>query len=193
MRLLGITGSSNSKGNTATLLTALLDGAAAVGAHTEIINACRLNIAGCRGCNACSRTGKCILQDDMQAIFQQMGQADVIVLASPLYFMGISGQLKLLVDRCQTCWNRRYKLKLPALLPLKRRQGFFLCTGGAPNKRGKNFEPAMRTATYFFDALDAKYLGELTAAATDSLPVKEQADLLTKAYTVGSQLGKGEE
>lgn len=192
VRLLGIIGSPNSNGNTAALFKALLNGAEAIGAHTELINACQLNIAGCSGCNTCSHTGKCVLKDDMQTVFQQMGQADIIVLASPLYFMGISGQLKLLIDRCQACWNRRYKLNIPALLPPKQRQGFFLCTGGAPNKSGKNFEPALRTAAYFFDALAVKYQGELTAAATDRLPVKEQTDLLAKARAIGLLLGKGE-
>lgn len=190
-KLLAITGSPRPHGHTSALLAALLSGAEEAGAQLEHINACKLQVSGCSGCNACARTGECILKDDMQMVFEQMGQADIIVLASPLYFMGISGQLKLLVDRCQTSWNRRYELRIAPLLPAKERQGFFLCTGGAPNKKGTNFEPAIRTATYFFDALAAKYRGELTVADTDRSPVYGQTELLARARAIGLQLVEG--
>lgn len=191
-KLLAITGSPRPHGHTSALVAALLSGAGEAGAQLEHIDACKLQVAGCSGCNACARTGECILKDDMQMVFEQMGQADVIVLASPLYFMGISGQLKLLVDRCQTGWNRRYELHVDPLLPAKQRQGFFLCTGGAPNKRGTNFEPAIQTATYFFDALGAKYRGEIIAANTDRVPVHGQAELLARARAIGLQLVEGD-
>lgn len=125
VKVLSITGSPRPHGHTAALLAALLEGAKEAGAELEHIDACKIDISGCSGCNACAQTGECILCDEMQSVFQRMGQADIILLTSPLYFMGISGQLKLLVDRCQTCWNRRYVLKTSALVPSKQRQGFF--------------------------------------------------------------------
>lgn len=192
LKVLAITGSPRPKGHTATLLSAFLQGAETGGAQLKQIDACKLRIHGCTGCNVCGQTGQCILQDDMSSVFELLGEADLIVLASPLYFMGISGQLKLLVDRCQTCWNRRYRLKLPALLPPKKRRGYFLCTGGAPNRKGNNFKPAIETATYFFDALDAHYLGALTVSDTDRVPVAERPELLAKAHHLGLQMTKGD-
>lgn len=190
VNLLSVTGSPRPHGNTAALLTALLAGAETAGAQLDHIDACKIDISGCSGCNACAITGKCVVQDDMQSIFQRMGQADIIILTSPLYFMGISGQLKLLVDRCQTCWSRRYVLQVPALLPKKQRQGFFLATGGAPNKKGTNFEPAIQTASFFFDALEVDNLGEMVVAGTDHLPVNKQPELLAKATAIGQKLVK---
>lgn len=192
LNLLAISGSPRPDGHTAALLSAFLQGAEAGGAEVTRLDACKLRILGCTGCNACARRGECILQDDMPQVFQQLGQADLIVLASPLYFMGISGQLKLLVDRCQTCWNRRYQLRVPPLLPPKERKGYFLSTGGAPNSKGTNFKPAIATITYFFDALDAKYLGTLTAADTDRSPVIDRPELLATARSLGFQFTKGD-
>lgn len=186
-------GSPRQGQNTDTLLNTVLSAAAEVGANTERISICDLHIAGCTGCNACAYSGECIIKDDMQTVYRQLGEADVIILASPLYFMGVGGQLKLLVDRCQTPWNRRYELHLPALTPTKQRRGFFLCTGGAPNKGGRNFAGAIFTASYFFDALEAQYLGELTVADTDKSPVINNADILAEAKLIGRKLGSGEE
>lgn len=190
VNVLSITGSPRPHGHTAALLAAFVEGAETAGALVDHIDACKANISGCSGCMACAKTGECVFKDDMQSIWQRLGQADVIILTSPLYFMGVSGQLKLLIDRCQTCWSRRYLLRTPALLPEKHRQGFFLATGGAPNKKGTNFDPAIQTAAFFFDALEADYAGEIVVANTDHLPVHEQPELLAKAKASGSKLVK---
>jgi len=86
-------------------------------------------------------------------------QAEVVVLASPIFFYNMTAQLKAVVDRCQTFWARKYKLKLadPAR---KTKRGFLLSVGAT---RGKNlFEGLQLTAQYFFDAIDARFEGSLT-------------------------------
>ncbi|MDD2961587.1 MAG: flavodoxin family protein [Muribaculaceae bacterium] len=54
----------------------------------------------CKGCNSCFTSHKCIQKDDMEEILQQMVEADIIVLATPIYFYAMCGQLKVFIDRC---------------------------------------------------------------------------------------------
>jgi protein-tyrosine-phosphatase len=92
-------------------------------------------------------------------IYALLREADVILLASPVFFYNVTAQLKALIDRCQTLWARKYRLKLvdPAQ---KYRRGFLLAAGAT---RGRNlFEGLKLTAQYFFDAVGAEFAGSLT-------------------------------
>jgi multimeric flavodoxin WrbA len=99
MMVLGILGSPRPEGNTATLLHHVLQGAAAHGAATTIISASDLDVRACTNCDACKQTGQCIQDDDMQGIYDQIEESDVIIFASPNYMGGISGHLKPIIDR----------------------------------------------------------------------------------------------
>lgn len=124
----------------------------------------------------------------MQSVYSELAQADIILLASPLYFAGVSAQLKAVIDRAQLFWSRQNDLHLPALLPSKPRLGALVCTGGAPNRAGNNFAPAVATAKLWFQALEVAWQGELTAANTDRAPVSDRADLLEQAKQLGASL-----
>ncbi|WP_292370670.1 flavodoxin family protein [Methanoregula sp. UBA64] len=99
MKVVGILGSPRPDGNTATLLCHVLEGAAAQGATTTTIAAYRLAVRACTNCDACKRTGKCAINDDMQEIYQRISESDVVIFASPNYMGGISGHLKPVIDR----------------------------------------------------------------------------------------------
>lgn len=99
MKVLGISGSPRPNGNTATLLNSVLEGAAAQGAHTTMITANKLSVRSCQACDACKRTGCCVIKDDMQDIYAKINEADVVVFASPNYMGGISANLKPVLDR----------------------------------------------------------------------------------------------
>jgi len=66
-------------------------------AEKVFLHTCKINF--CTGCGICSSTHKCVHQDDMAAILDKMVQADVIVLATPIYFYTMDGQMKTLIDR----------------------------------------------------------------------------------------------
>lgn len=160
MLVLGLQGSPQKKGNTSFLLSAFLREAENLGAKTDVVEVGKKNILPCRGCGYCEKKGFCIIEeDDMQGdIFPLMRQAEVIIAATPVFFYGTTAQLKMLIDRCQTLWSRKYKLKLndPGY---KTRQGFLLALGAT---RGKNlFEGITLTAKYFFDAIGSGYSGSL--------------------------------
>lgn len=187
-KVLGLLGSPRRDQNTDSLLAASLAGAKAAGADCLQLHIADLAIAPCFSCYACARTGHCLVDDEMQAVYDQMAQADVILLASPLYFSGVSAQMKALIDRCQVGWSRQNALQLPALTPEQRRLGAFLCTGGAPNRGGNNFLPAIATAKLCFQALQVEYRGDLVAADTDRSQVADRPELLAEARALGARL-----
>ncbi len=115
MRVLGISGSPRRGGNTDLLLAEVIRGAASRGAEVKTIILNDLDFIACQHCDACLKQGKCKYQDDMQMIYRELEQADRIVLASPIHFMGVTAQMKVMIDRCQALWVRKYLLKLPPL------------------------------------------------------------------------------
>ncbi len=102
MKILAINGSPRGKNsNTDKLLIPFLQGAQAGNADVEEIYLSQKNIKGCQGCFACwvKTPGKCILKDDMPELLDKVNMADVIIFATPLYDFGMSGQMKIFVDR----------------------------------------------------------------------------------------------
>ena len=98
-KVLVISSSPRKGGNSDILCNAFAEGARETGADVKIVRIADLNIGYCTGCYACQKTGKCAIKDDAQSVIDKMMAADVIVLASPVYFFSISAQLKALFDR----------------------------------------------------------------------------------------------
>ena len=161
MMILGFQGSPRKKGNTNYLLSLFMNEAENLGAQTRIIEVAQKNIVPCIGCGYCEKKGYCITKnDDMtNEIYPLLREADVVVLAAPIYFYNVPAQLKALIDRTQTLWSRKYKLNLTD--PARHyRRGFLLAQGAT---KGKNlFEGVDLTAKYFFDAVGARFNGSLT-------------------------------
>ncbi len=111
MKILAIAASPRRNGNSETLLDRVLSGAAKKGAVVKKVIPANLNIAPCNGCLACMKTGECVINDDMQALYEAMLAADVLLVASPIYFKGLPCQLKCIIDRCQALWARKYILR----------------------------------------------------------------------------------
>jgi len=160
MLVIGFQGSPRKKGNTSFLLSHFMQAVEKLGAQTRIIEVAQKNIIPCKEYVVCEKRGFCPIDDDVKSeIYPLIRQAEVVVLASPIFFYNMTAQLKAVVDRCQTFWARKYKLKLadPAK---KTKRGFLLSVGAT---RGKNlFEGLQLTAQYFFDAIDARFEGSLT-------------------------------
>lgn len=160
MHVLGLNGSPRKNGNTQFLMSAFLSEAERLGARTRAIRVVDHNIAPCKELIVCEKKGFCPIDDDMkQEIYALLRDSDIILLASPVFFYNVTAQLKALIDRCQTLWARKYRLKLtdPGR---KYRKGYLLSTGAT---QGRNlFEGMKLTAQYFFDAVGAEFSGNLT-------------------------------
>lgn len=99
-RIVVITGSPHRAGTSALLADKFIEGAQQNGHHVFRFNAAFEDIHPCRACNACKRNGPCILNDAIeQKLMPELLQADIIVLVTPLYYYGMSTQLKTVVDR----------------------------------------------------------------------------------------------
>lgn len=161
LKVLAFNGSPRKGGNTATLLASLAEGVVEGGGEIEIIRTCKLAMQPCIACGGCDETGQCVLTDEMTAIYDKIITADRLVLASPIYFYGISAQAKAVVDRCQALWNRQRLLRQgghrsevdPA------RRGLLLAV--AASQGARVFDGAILTAKYAFDAMGFAYGGEL--------------------------------
>ncbi|MBW1965561.1 MAG: NAD(P)H-dependent oxidoreductase [Deltaproteobacteria bacterium] len=159
MFVLGLQGSPRIKGNTGILLSAFLAEAGSLGAYTKRLDVARMNISPCQECGTCEKKGFCPIDDDMQQIYPLLCSADLIVMATPIFFYGATAQMKALIDRSQALWARKYVHGLSD--PGREwRRGFLLSLGAT---KGKNlFDGLSLTAKYFFDAVGAHFEGSLT-------------------------------
>lgn len=160
MLVLGFQGSPRRKGNTSFLLATFMQAAEKLGAQTQVIEVTRKDIIPCKELVVCENKGYCPIEDDIKAeIYPLIRQAEVVVLATPIFFFNMTAQLKAVVDRCQLFWARKYRFNLadPAN---KTKRGFLLSVGAS---KGKSlFEGLQLSAKYFFDAIDARFAGSLT-------------------------------
>lgn len=167
VRVLGISGSPRRHGNTETLLDAVLEGAREAGGEVEKIVLRRLDYTSCRGCNACHKTGVCIIEDELTEVFTEIGDADALVLASPIYSMGITAETKGLIDRAQYLWAQKFILKNLYYAPdhARRHKGIFVSTAGLG--WDNVFDAAFPAITAFFNTTGFEYWDNVIANDLD--------------------------
>lgn len=186
MKVLGISASPRFHGNTELLLAEFLRGAADRGAEVKTIRLNNMKISPCQHCDACLAKGICKIKDEMQDIYQELEQADVIAIASPVQFMGPTAPLKAMIDRAQSLWAKKYVLKIPPLNPVKKRRGFFISVAAT---RIKNmFDPSIAIIRTWCRVIDIEYSGELTFSGIDEkAAVLKHAEAMKQAYEAGEK------
>lgn len=185
MKVLGIMGSPRIEGNTDLLLKEALSGAQSRGAKVEKIIVNELNIHPCQECYGCLKEGSCIVSDDMDDIYPKLLGADIIIVASPMFFYGIPSQLKALIDRCQALWVKKHILKIEPLG--SERKGAFIGVGATKGK--KLFDGAVMVIKYFFEAVGVEYVDELLVRGVDQIgEVKDHPTALSDAFELGKRL-----
>jgi len=117
MNILILSGSPRKGGNTDLLVEAFVKGASQKH-HVEVVSVHDYKVNPCMGCNACfkSESNSCVQKDDMSLIYEKMAVADMLVIASPVYFYGLSAQLKAVIDRFHNPIRDTYHIKKTALL-----------------------------------------------------------------------------
>ena len=185
MKVLGIMGSPRIRGNTDLLLDEALKGARNHGAQVEKIIVDKLKVSPCREYYGCLRDGDCVIRDDMDGIYSKLLDSDAVIVASPIFFYGLTAQLKALIDRCQALWARKYILKQD--LPGSGRKGVFIAVGATRGK--KLFDGAILTVKYFFEAIGVKYVDELLVTGVDKRgEIREHPTALSDAFELGKRL-----
>ena len=156
LSVLGLACSPRRKGNTTSLILEAMKTARAEGQTTELIYLSDLNIKPCQGCNACSEKGICVIKDDVLMLQEKLVQADRVIIAAPIFMMGVNGQTKIMIDRMQTFWARKYLLHQSLIKPEgPERIGLYLSAAGT--EKVDVFKCAERSIQTFFHMLDIKY------------------------------------
>ncbi len=178
-------GSPRIGGNTDLLLDEALKGAESARAEVEKIIIDRLKIAPCREYYGCLRDGNCVIRDDMDGVYPKLLESDCIIIASPMFFYGLTAQVKALIDRCQALWARKYVLKQSP--PDAGRKGAFIGVGAT--KGAKLFEGSILTLKYFYRAIGVKYEDDLLVWGVDQKgEIKEHPTALLDAFELGKKL-----
>ncbi len=130
--MLVINGSPRKGGNTETVLNAFVEGAKEAGAEVTVIRLVEIDHKNCKGCNSCHKNGVCVIKDDLTPVFDQMLQSDILVLASPIYSMSVTAEMKSFIDRGQFLWAQKFIRKTLVFDAdhLKKHKGVFLGTSG---------------------------------------------------------------
>lgn len=116
MKILVLTGSPRKGGNSSTLADNFIKGAKEAGHHVERFDAAFKNVHPCIGCNKCGMNGDCIFKDDFEFVRRHITDSDVVVFATPMYYFGISAQLKAVIDRFYAVNGKIHRPKKAVLL-----------------------------------------------------------------------------
>jgi multimeric flavodoxin WrbA len=159
IKVLAFATSPRRHGNSETLLDWMLEAMAAEEGVSVVKYALEgdITIKPCKGCNACEKLNRCIQEDDdLNRVLGEIVEADCVILASPIYCMGLCAQAKALVDRAQVFRSRKYVLKLPVAPPERKgkRLGVFLSTAG--QKWDIVFDGAIPSVKCFFHVSDIR-------------------------------------
>ena len=189
-QILAIYGSPRRRGNTATLLKHAVQGAVDAGAYVDEIVLRDLKISPCLEIYACKKDGRCAIKDDFQQVVDQILMAKGLILASPIFFYTVSAHTKILMDRCQSLWVKKYWIdKVPFGQWEPKRKGIFISAGATKGK--KLFEGALLTVKYFFDTLDTELYRSLLFRRLDfEEDILKHPDYLEEAYEAGSALAE---
>jgi multimeric flavodoxin WrbA len=186
-KILAIYGSPRRKGNTTLLLNHAAQGALDTGAQVEKIVLRDLKMSPCLEIYGCKETGRCVIQDDFQGVYDQLLACHGVMLASPIFFYTVSAHTKILMDRCQSLWVKKYWInKSPYGRSNPNRKGLFISVGATKGKR--LFEGTLLTLKYFFDILDAELWKALTYRELDfEGDVLKHPDYLQEAHEAGKE------
>ncbi len=189
-RVLAIYGSPRRQGNTARLLGEAVAGAWEAGAQVEEVVLRDLRMSPCLEIYGCKQQGRCAIDDDFQDLYDQLLASQGLMLASPIFFYTVSAHTKIMMDRCQSLWVKKYwidKRPFGALDPAKK--ALFISVGASRGQ--KLFEGALLTVRYFLDTLDMGLWKSLLYRGLDSAQeIEGFPAYLAEARQAGADLAR---
>ena len=191
MKIVAIYGSPRRRGNTWLLLEKAVEGAREAGAEVEEIVLRDLKMAPCLEIYGCKKTGRCVIQDDFQQVYDKLLACQGLMLASPIFFYAVTAHTKILMDRCQSLWAKKYWIeKVPFGKGEIKRKGLFISVGATHGK--KLFEGALSSVHYLFDALDTEVWRTLLYRGLDlEGEILQHPEYLQEAYQAGREMALG--
>lgn len=184
MNVVAFLGSPRKGGNSETLLNEAIRG---TGLDVVIFDLCALDIEPCRSCGDCEETGECVIDDDMNAVYDAIRKADRIMFSTPVFFMGLPAQAKAMVDRCQALWAERYLLKKTIPAGKYGRKGLLLIVGGMKVEQGVKCAEASLVA--FLRSVGVPENTTLSYTGVDAKgAIMKHQEALKDAYEAGREL-----
>ncbi len=169
-----LVGSPRKNGNTEILADSFINGAVSAGNIVKKICLSEKKISPCIDCKYCYRNeGKCIMQDDMKEIYEELTKADEIVFASPVYFYGFTAQLKCCIDRLHNPVRNNFNIKYAILLSV------------CADKGQDVFKPMVETYQAIIKYLDWKDIGQVLIDGVEDKGTIVQHEKLKEAERLG--------
>ncbi len=175
MKILGLSFSPRRQGNTEILLDQALQGAQQEGAEVELYSLSGKEIKPCDGCEACAKTGKCHIKDDMQTVYQKLVAADGIIFGTPVYFFSMASQAKALIDRT-------YALRRPTIRLVNK-------VGGVITVASNLGRSDVLKDLYFYIAINHMIPTDyVAAAATEKGAIRKDEKAMKMAWELGREM-----
>jgi multimeric flavodoxin WrbA len=186
-KIIAIYGSPRRNGNTATLLQKAVEGARDGGAEVEEIVLRDLKMSPCLEIYGCKNAGECQLKDDFQTARDQILASQGLMLASPVFFYTVSAHTKILMDRFQSLWVKKYWIdETRKGQPNTQRKGLFIAVGATKGK--KLFDGILLSLKYFFDVIDMELWKALLYRGLDfEGDVLKFPEYVDEAYEAGKE------
>ena len=187
MKVIGFIASPRKEGNTAWIVNKILEGAKEEGAETQSFNFSDLDIKPCRGCNGCKQSDRgCIINDDMQKLYDAIEHADALVLGSPIYMGQMSAQAKIFTDRLYARFSPRFS---PFFKENAVKQKLILSFNqGNPN--ADLFKLYIDYTKHMFEVLEFDVTEVPVVTGMRNEPAHEREDLHIAMKDIGSSLVK---
>ena len=189
-KIIAIYGSPRRNGNTATLLQKAVEGARNGGAEVEEIVLRDLKISPCLEIYGCRNAGECRLKDDFQKTRDRILASHGLMLASPVFFYAVSAHTKILMDRFQSLWVKKYWVDQTRKgQPGTQRKALFIAAGATKGK--KLFDGILLSLKYFFDVIDMKLWKALLYRGLDfEGDVLKFPEYIDEAFEAGKEFAK---
>jgi multimeric flavodoxin WrbA len=182
MKILALNASPHLHGNTRFLLDQVLEAAQAAGAETELLQVNPLKIRGCQGDYGCKASGRCVMQDDMQGVYDRIDQADAVVFGSPIYMWSINAQLKTVLDRLFCYFNPDLTSRLP-----RGKRSALLVAQNQPD--GEKFRGGLDLTTGALELMGFEAVELLVAQGVGGMEdAAARPDLIHAARSLGERL-----
>jgi multimeric flavodoxin WrbA len=187
MNVVAFHGSPRTGGNTDILLSEMLKPVYNGGHDVKLFRLNLMNIRPCQNCGGCGETGECVNLDDMKTIYGAIRAADRVIVASPVFFLGLSAQTKIMIDRCQAFWCEKYLLKRVIPEGQYKRKGFLLIVGGM--KKDIGIKCGETTARAFFRSISVPEHETLGFPGVDHKgAIFEHPTAIQDVYSAGEKL-----
>ncbi|WP_242943320.1 flavodoxin family protein [Clostridium uliginosum] len=183
MKTLIISGSPRKNGDSMTLVNEMvkyLDG------EVRVINTYNNNISPCVDCRYCWDNKGCCINDEMQEVYQLLDEVDNVIIASPLYFSELTGQLLSLASRLQLFFVSRC-IRKDSEFKQKKKNGVLVISAGGDTH---DYERSSRTANIIFHQMNTTPIGIVSTIHTNDIPAKEDIEALDKARELALKLNE---